>query len=154
LYVLVPTPNCDAKIDWEGQWPALRERALEQVRTKMGVDLRGRIITETPCSPVHWREQNINKGATFNLAHNLGQMLHKRPQNRLKGFENVYLVGGGTHPGSGLPTIFLSAQISSRMICDAVGATFAGAHPTVREVARKREMRGGVGEVVGGILAR
>jgi phytoene desaturase len=64
---------------------------------------------------------NINHGATFNLAHNLGQMLHKRPQNKLPECENVYLVGGGTHPGSGLPTIFLSAQISTRLLCEDAG---------------------------------
>jgi phytoene desaturase len=30
-------------------------------------------------------------------------------------------VGGGTHPGSGLPTIFESARISSNLICDKYG---------------------------------
>ena len=63
----------------------------------------------------------INFGATFNLAHNLGQMLHWRPQNKLKGFERLYMVGGGTHPGSGLPTIFLSSQISSGLACTDLG---------------------------------
>ena len=48
----------------------------------------------------------IYRGATFSLAHNLGQMLHLRPRNRFDDLERVYLVGGGTHPGSGLPVIF------------------------------------------------
>ncbi|MDG2324584.1 MAG: phytoene desaturase, partial [Akkermansiaceae bacterium] len=38
------------------------------------------------------------------------------PQNRLKGFNNLYLVGGGTHPGSGLPTIYESARITTNLI--------------------------------------
>lgn len=43
-------------------------------------------------------------------------MLHFRPQNKLKGFDNLYLVGGGTHPGSGLPTIYESARITANLI--------------------------------------
>ena len=63
----------------------------------------------------------IYKGATFNLAHNLSQMLHLCPQNRFEEFERMYLVGGGTHPGSGLPFIFESAKISSRLLAEDFG---------------------------------
>jgi len=58
----------------------------------------------------------IYRGATFNLAHNLGQMLNLRPRNRFEDLESVYLVGGGTHPGSGLPVIYESARITSRLL--------------------------------------
>jgi phytoene desaturase len=43
-------------------------------------------------------------------------MLHLRPRNRFEEFDRMYLVGGGTHPGSGLPVIFESARISSRLL--------------------------------------
>ena len=33
----------------------------------------------------------------------------------------MYLVGGGTHPGSGLPVIFQSARISSRLLLEDLG---------------------------------
>ena len=33
----------------------------------------------------------------------------------------MYLVGGGTHPGSGLPVIFESARISSKLVLDDLG---------------------------------
>ena len=58
---------------------------------------------------------------TFNLAHNLAQMLHLRPRNRFEDLESVYLVGGGTHPGSGLPVIYESARITSRLIGEDLG---------------------------------
>ena len=32
----------------------------------------------------------VYHGATFNLAHNLGQMLHWRPRNRFEDLEGVY----------------------------------------------------------------
>ncbi|MEM7754026.1 MAG: phytoene desaturase family protein [Planctomycetota bacterium] len=127
LYVLAPTPNLErgpdgSVVDWESQWPAYRESILDQIEDKFGIgDIRGRVRAETVIRPPEWEGMNINHGATFNLAHNLGQMLHWRPQNKLKGFERLYMVGGGTHPGSGLPTIFLSSQISSGLLCKDLG---------------------------------
>ena len=35
--------------------------------------------------------------------------------------DGVYLVGGGTHPGSGLPVIFESARISSKLVLEDLG---------------------------------
>jgi phytoene desaturase len=63
----------------------------------------------------------IHLGATFNLAHNLGQMLHLRPRNRFEDVDGVYLTGGGTHPGSGLPTIFESARIATKLLAKDLG---------------------------------
>jgi phytoene desaturase len=31
------------------------------------------------------------------------------------------MVGGGTHPGSGLPVIFLSSEITTRLLCEEEG---------------------------------
>ena len=135
LYVLMPTPNCASGVDWDNRAAEIRESMLSQMERVFGLgDIRSRIVTEVAASPRTWQGMNINFGATFNLAHNLGQMLHLRPQNRLRGFANVYLVGGGTHPGSGLPTIFLSAQISCRMLCEKMGAAYAGGKAPVRTV--------------------
>ena len=33
----------------------------------------------------------------------------------------VYLVGGGTHPGSGLPVIYEGARISARLVLEDLG---------------------------------
>jgi phytoene desaturase len=52
------------------------------------------------------------------MAHSLKQMLHLRPHNRFEDIEQMYLVGGGTHPGSGLPVIFESARITSRLLLE------------------------------------
>ena len=43
-------------------------------------------------------------------------MLWRRPKNEFDEIKNLYLVGGGTHPGSGLPVIYESARISSKLI--------------------------------------
>ena len=48
-------------------------------------------------------------------------MLHKRPQHRFEDVDGVWLVGGGTHPGSGLPVIFLASEITSKLLCEETG---------------------------------
>jgi phytoene desaturase len=123
LYVLVPVANTQTgPVDWTTATPAFRRRTLEQLSKVLGLsDLESRIEQELIYTPADWQRMGINHGATFNLAHNLTQMLHWRPRNRLPDTDNLYLVGGGTHPGSGLPTIFLSAQITNRLIGERVG---------------------------------
>ena len=71
----------------------------------------------------------IYRGATFNLAHNLGQMLHLRPRNRFEEFDRMYLVGGGTHPGSGLPVIYSSARITSDLLLGDLGLDGSAVRP-------------------------
>jgi phytoene desaturase len=39
----------------------------------------------------------------------------------LTDLDRMYLVGGGTHPGSGLPVIFESARISARLVLEDLG---------------------------------
>jgi phytoene desaturase len=48
-------------------------------------------------------------------------MLYFRPHNRLEDVESVYLVGGGTHPGSGLPVIYEGARITADLVLADLG---------------------------------
>jgi phytoene desaturase len=118
----VPTPNAQAPIDWAAAKPDLRERTYRQLERVFGIaDIRKRVVCEHLVTPADWKSERINHGATFNLAHSLSQMLHRRPHHRLQGFDGLWLVGGGTHPGSGLPVIFLSAEITTKLLCEEVG---------------------------------
>ncbi|UWQ22070.1 NAD(P)/FAD-dependent oxidoreductase [Jannaschia sp. W003] len=127
LYVLVPTGNLEGGEDWEALAPVYREKILDRLSKLSGHDIRPRIRTERMISPADWESQmGIYRGATFNLAHNLGQMLHRRPHNRYEDVDGVYLTGGGTHPGSGLPTIFESARIAARLAAEDMGMPAPG----------------------------
>lgn len=135
LYVLMPTPNTrtsEKALDWSALQPKAREMMLDQLEARFGIrDVRRRIRVEHSISPSDWRTGAdgtgpINHGATFNLAHNLGQMLHRRVQHEYPRTRGLWFCGGGTHPGSGLPVIFLSAQILARSLCQRVGASYAG----------------------------
>ena len=117
LYVLLPVTHQHGNVDWSREAPAFRELALDQLARVGIADVRERIAYERQVTPADWDvDYEIHLGATFNLAHNLSQMLYLRPRNRFEGLESVYLVGGGTHPGSGLPVIFESARITSKLV--------------------------------------
>lgn len=124
LYVLVPVPHLHHTIDWETASPAFRLQTLNQLETQLGIpNLKQRIRVERTFTPADWAaDLNLYKGATFSLAHNLTQMLSFRPRNRFEDIDGVYLAGGGTHPGSGLPVIFQSAQITSDLVLAECGA--------------------------------
>jgi phytoene desaturase len=109
-------------VDWKREAPAFRARMLQQLR-KIGIeDVEKRIRFEKIITPADWENRYaVHRGATFNLAHTWGQMLHLRPRNRFEDVESVYLVGGGTHPGSGLPVIYESARITSRLLLADLG---------------------------------
>lgn len=119
LYVLVPVTHQHPNVDWTRERGRFRELILRQLR-RVGInDVEKRIRFEKVITPADWEQQHqIYRGATFSLAHNLGQMLHLRPRNRFEDLDGVYLVGGGTHPGSGLPVIFESARITSRLLLE------------------------------------
>ena len=42
--------------------------------------------------------------------------MYLRPHNKFQEIDHCFLVGGGTHPGSGLPTIVQSAMISADLV--------------------------------------
>ena len=119
LYMLIPVTHQHPNVDWSREYARYRALALRHL-TKIGIkDIDSRICYERILTPTHWQEDYaVHQGATFNLAHNFRQMLHLRPRNRFEDLESVYLVGGGTHPGSGLPVIFESARISSRLLIE------------------------------------
>lgn len=113
LYVLVPVGHC-GKIDWSREQQSFRDTVIDRLETLGFTGLRRRIRYERVLTPDDWRDDlAIFRGATFNLAHGLDQMLYFRPHNRLQDVHGVYLVGGGTHPGSGLPVIYEGARIST-----------------------------------------
>ncbi len=131
LYLLVPVPNlrqgpggmgaADVH-DWSVEAPRYRRLALDRLRGLGIPDIESRIRYERIITPQHWQDDYaVGYGATFNLSHDLGQMLCFRPGNRFAELDGVYLVGGGTHPGSGLPVIYEGARITSGLLARDLG---------------------------------
>jgi len=133
LYLLIPVTHSHPNVDWRKEAAGYREVAIDQL-DRLGIHgVRDRIRYERMVTPADWEDgYEIYRGATFNLSHDLGQMLHMRPHNRFEDLDGVYLVGGGTHPGSGLPVIYSSARITSDLLRDALAIA-----PRGRSAARR-----------------
>jgi phytoene desaturase len=136
LYVLAPVTHQHANVDWSQERDRFRALMLRQIANAGFTDVERRIRFERLITPNDWDSQyEIHRGATFNLAHTLDQMLHMRPRNRFEDLDRLYLVGGGTHPGSGLPVIFESARISARLLLTDLGLTSAVCSMPARQPA-------------------
>ena len=114
LTVLVPVGRLDPARP--ADWAALRERAREAVfqgLARLGVcDLPSRIAFEHTCGPEDYRDDlNLFCGSAFSLSHNFLQVGYLRPHNVHARYGNLYFVGAGTHPGTGLPLVLLSARL-------------------------------------------
>lgn len=120
LYILMPVPNLSGETNWQEEKSRVREQVLRRLECEP--ELKGissRIEMEEMVTPLDWQERfHVYQGATFNLSHSLDQMMHLRPHNRFEELGNCWLVGGGTHPGSGLPTIWESARISVNLLME------------------------------------
>lgn len=136
IYALAPVPHQGPHIDWAKERDGFRELVLDRLEA-MGIsNLRTRIRFEKMLTPDDWQHDfQLYKGATFNLAHNLGQMLYWRPRNRFEDLDGVYLVGGGTHPGSGLPVIFEGARITARLLAEDLGLRTVSWSEAAREAS-------------------
>ncbi len=120
LYVLVPIPNLKGDIDWEVEKDNYRNQLIKKIEERAGIEnLEEHIQYEKVISPLDWQEDmNVGYAACFNLGHDLNQMLIFRPRNNFECFDNMWLVGGGTNPGSGLPTIYESGRITAHGILE------------------------------------
>ncbi|CDG40377.1 MULTISPECIES: phytoene desaturase family protein [Asaia] len=121
LYVLMPVGNLRQDgFEWdEANTAQARAIVFQRLRDAGFGDIEERILVEKTITPLQWQEEHdVHRGAVFNMAHSLGQMLHRRPHNRFEDVKGVYLAGGGTHPGSGLPVIFEGARISATLLIE------------------------------------
>ena len=118
LYALAPVPNTTSGINWNEYRTTMRQQLLEAMKQRAGLyDIEHHIVEEQVTTPANWEAHyNVEFGALFSFAHTIPQMLYNRPHNKLSDIDHAYIVGGGTHPGSGLATIYSSGYIVANMI--------------------------------------
>jgi phytoene desaturase len=124
LYVLVPCPNTGHAVPWSGVRERFAQKTLERL-AKVGIrDAAKHVRMMRIADAETWRDDfGVFRGAVFNLAHTWLQLGPLRPGTRDPDVENLHWVGGGTHPGSGLLTIFESANIAATNVTQAFGGT-------------------------------
>ncbi len=119
LMALVPVGHINDKSPQD--WNTILNRARKIIFKKLAAigvkDLKEHIKFELNFTPEDWKNRyNLSKGAGHGLSHIFTQIGYLRPQNQHKTYRNLFFVGASTHPGSGLPTVQLSANLTTNRI--------------------------------------
>lgn len=115
-YVLFPTPNLSADIDWRREAPRYREEMIRTLEARGYTDFGKSIEVEHLTTPLEWEQMGLEMGAPFASAHTFFQTGPFRPSNLAKGFENVVFAGSGTQPGVGVPMVLISGKLAAERI--------------------------------------
>lgn len=126
-YVLFPTPNLDAPIDWNLTKDRYRDEVIRTLEERGYVGFGDAIEVEDITTPLDWADRGMERGAPFASAHSFIQTGPFRPGN-LWG-ENVVFTGSGTQPGVGVPMVLISGRLAAERI--------TGPDPTYRSRARR-----------------
>jgi len=115
-YVLFPTPNLDADIDWKKQAKPYRDHMIQTLEDRGYDGFGDSIDVEVMTTPLEWQAQGMERGAPFASAHTFFQTGPFRPRNLAAGFENVVFAGSGTQPGVGVPMVLISGRLAAERI--------------------------------------
>lgn len=110
LFVLVNAPYLTGQQNWEAlenNYPSIIINKLEQA----GLDELSSSIRETKVlTPRFFYDKyRSNRGSIYGTSSNSLLAAFIRPRNKIRGLKGLYMTGGSTHPGGGIPLVILSA---------------------------------------------
>ena len=118
LAVLLPVPNLRAGIDWDRQGDRLRDALLADFETSFGLSgIADAVVVEHRMTPLDFaRDLGAVWGNAFAVEPTLHQSAYFRQPNRDRRLEGLYFVGGGTHPGAGVPGVLMGAEVTAGLV--------------------------------------
>jgi phytoene desaturase len=115
-YVLFPTPNLDAGIDWDVLGPRYRDEVVARLERLGYVGFGDGIEVEDVTTPADWQRRGMERGAPFASAHSFFQTGPFRPANLAPTVDGVVFAGSGTQPGVGVPMVLISGRLAAERI--------------------------------------
>jgi len=95
---------------------AIERSRLLDVLASRGTDLRTRVVGSEVLTPADMAQRyRAPGGAIYGASSNGRRAAFLRPRNRAR-LPGLYLVGGSSHPGGGLPLVAISARIVATMV--------------------------------------
>ena len=120
ISVLLPVPNLSHAHDWSRLEPMLAERVLALLESDAGLGLNGlrdSIVVRHAWTPLDFRERfGAVAGNAFGPEPTLFQSAYFRQPNRDRRLGGLYYVGAGTHPGAGIPGVFMTAGVTATLL--------------------------------------
>jgi phytoene desaturase len=121
LFVMTSPPALGDTREWTVEnTDAYRDRILSLLETRCGMPgLRERIVCEQVWTPRTFQERYGSwRGSLYGASSNGLRSGFLRPPIRAKGISGLYFVGGGTHPGGGLPLVTLGGKIAANAVLE------------------------------------
>ncbi|GAB7550948.1 phytoene desaturase [Novosphingobium sp. 11B] len=118
FYALAPVPHLGAaSIDWSKEGDRYREIIIDRIRKLLIPDIDDRIEVCFHYTPRDFESDlGAHLGSAFSLEPILTQSAWFRAHNRDDHFDNLFLVGAGTHPGAGIPGVVGSAKATAGLM--------------------------------------
>ena len=113
-YILFPTPNLTADIDWRIEKSRYRDEMIRVMESRGYMGFGASLEIEHITTPLEWREMGLEAGAPFASAHTFLQTGPFRPKNLA--FDNIVFAGSGTQPGVGVPMVLISGKLAAARI--------------------------------------
>jgi phytoene desaturase len=108
LFVLVNAPYMQKGFDANDQ--AYAEHIIGELENRGLKGLRESIVVREVITPQDFYEHyRSNRGSIYGTSSNNAFAAFMRPRNRSKSIKNLWLTGGSTHPGGGIPLCIISA---------------------------------------------
>lgn len=117
FYVLSPVPNLDSDVDWEREAEPYRQKIAAHLDATVLPGFEDSIVTSRLLTPPDFEADYLSyRGAGFSFEPQITQIAWFRPHNISEDYDNLYLVGAGTHPGAGVPGVIASAKILDELV--------------------------------------
>jgi len=120
LFVLVNAPALGPRVNWEREAVGYRDLIVRKLERMGLADLERHIAYERIITPADLQSRyNAPGGAIYGLASNQPWTAFVRPPLRAREARGLFFVGGGTHPGGGIPLVLLSGRaVAERVMGD------------------------------------
>lgn len=117
LFVLVNAPYLSDQYNWQQQGDQYKKKVINALENRGLSDLGNHIVYSETITPRDFYQQyRSNKGSIYGTSSNSKFSAFMRPRNKSRSIEGLYLVGGSTHPGGGIPLVTLSAFHATELI--------------------------------------
>lgn len=113
-FVLVNTPPTGT-VDWTAERDRYGDRVLDVLAAR-GLDVRDHVVVRDAITPEDLARRTRSwRGSIYGTSSDGRRAAFARPANRGPR-RGLYLVGGSTHPGGGLPLVAMSGAIVADMV--------------------------------------
>jgi phytoene desaturase len=110
LFILVNAPYLSNRVNWSNENEQYQQVIIQKLEERGLTDLHDHIQYSHTITPKDFYQQyRSNKGSIYGTSSNSKLSAFMRPKNKSRSIKGLYLVGGSTHPGGGIPLVTLSA---------------------------------------------